>query len=232
MDGEERIKYAIENTEVLKAPKERLSTFGTTNVYYYLVAQPVYTELFQTTAETVVREGRVIAERPRIVTPYYLINLFQGFEHGAEYARFLLDQYEPGEPGLLYRYRNEPKDTSIISDAIDVVAERLDRKIDTEGNPLAVLIKGIDDMWDISLMKFIYDMAQRSFSSNVYDMGGRGLFDTDRRGIPRDARESIERLFEQVRYGICEPFELKAELDRWGLFEEYEDRFFALFKKK
>ena len=25
---------------------------------------------------------------------------------------------------------------------------------------------------------------------------------------------------------------LKDELDRWGIFEEYEDRFFNIFKKK
>jgi hypothetical protein len=26
--------------------------------------------------------------------------------------------------------------------------------------------------------------------------------------------------------------QLKEELDRWGLFEEYEDRFLALFRRK
>jgi hypothetical protein len=28
-----------------------------------------------------------------------------------------------------------------------------------------------------------------------------------------------------------DPKELKTELDRWGLFGEYEDRFFSLFGK-
>jgi len=31
---------------------------------------------------------------------------------------------------------------------------------------------------------------------------------------------------------VVKPYELKAELDRWGLFEEYEDRFLTIFKKK
>ena len=35
----------------------------------------------------------------------------------------------------------------------------------------------------------------------------------------------------QKRRHELEPNELKKELDRWGLFEEYEDRFFTLFKK-
>ncbi|MDP2744491.1 MAG: hypothetical protein Q8P00_05435, partial [Dehalococcoidia bacterium] len=82
----ERIEYVITNTVVLLPPRQRLATFGDTQVYYYLVSEPVYTELTQNQGETVVREGKVTAERPKIVTPFYLVNLFQGFEHGREYA--------------------------------------------------------------------------------------------------------------------------------------------------
>jgi len=52
----------------------------------------------------------------------------------------------------------------------------------------------------------------------------------DAEGIPADARLRIEELFRRVTAGESEPGELKSELDRWGLFEEYEDRFFSLFK--
>jgi len=38
--------------------------------------------------------------------------------------------------------------------------------------------------------------------------------------------------FRKVSSGESEPHELKAELDRWNLFEEYEDRFFTIFKKR
>jgi hypothetical protein len=41
----------------------------------------------------------------------------------------------------------------------------------------------------------------------------------------------IDELFRRVSRGELEPRELKEELDRWGLFEEYEDRFLAIFKK-
>src|SRR4030066_1613680 len=75
MEADERIRYAIEHTEVLRAPAQKLSTFGSTNIYYYLV-----TEL--TEWVNVVREGRVIAARPKIVTPSYLINL-EGFSSQA-----------------------------------------------------------------------------------------------------------------------------------------------------
>ena len=46
----------------------------------------------------VVRHGRVTAERPQIVTPYYLLSLFSGFEHGKEYAQYLAEHYGRNSP--------------------------------------------------------------------------------------------------------------------------------------
>ena len=77
MESDERIRMAVMNTQVIRPPKQSLATFGTTNVYYYLVAEATYNEIIKG-EETVIREGRVIAERPRIVTPSYLSRV-QGF---------------------------------------------------------------------------------------------------------------------------------------------------------
>jgi hypothetical protein len=43
-------------------------------------------------------------------------------------------------------------------------------------------------------------------------------------------RQHIELLFSQAREDRSRAFELKQELDRLGLFHEYEDRFLDLFK--
>jgi hypothetical protein len=80
-------------------------------------------------------------------------------------------------------------------------------------------------------MKFIYEITKSSLKNNLMQMGSRGLLDIDASGIPADARVRIEELFAQVSRGELEPSELKEELDHWGLFEEYEDRFFNIFKK-
>jgi uncharacterized protein len=45
------------------------------------------------------------------------------------------------------------------------------------------------------------------------------------------ARKRIEEMFEAVAKDRSKAFELKRELDRLGLFAEYEDRFLDLFKK-
>jgi hypothetical protein len=231
MDIDDRIRYAVMNTEILRPPKQSLTTFGTTNVYYYLLTEPSYSEFVKNVTETVVREGRVIAEKPRIVTPYYLSRL-EGFGSGArQYFDMLLKTHGPDTPGLFYTYRNEPKELTIVSNDLPSVVEKLNAEIDKRGDPLASIIKGEDQLWDVSLLRFIYEMAQGSLRNNLSEMGSRGLLDIDPSGVPVDARVRIEELFSQVSKGEAEPHELRDELERWGLFGEYEDRFFTIFKK-
>jgi hypothetical protein len=232
--NDEKIEYAARHTEILRPPKQTLSTFGVTNLYYYLVTEPAYSELVRdaSIAETVIREGKVIAEKPKIVTPYYLSRL-EGFSLDARrYFEMLLKIHGPDVPGLFYTYKNEPKGLNIVSEHWESVANKLKEDIDKRGDPLASIIKGQDEFWDVSLMKFIYELTSRSLHDNISQLGARGLLDIDSSGIPADARLRIEELFRQVSKGEREPRELKNELDYWNIFEEYEDRFFAMFKKR
>jgi hypothetical protein len=228
---EERIKEAVQHTETLRLPKQSLATFGTTNIYYYLVTEPTYRELMEDTNETVVREGRVIAERPRVVTPYYLSQL-QGFSAEARRYLDMLTRQGAATAGLFYSYRNEPKELSIVSDKLLSVVARLNAEIDKGGDPLTCIIKGEDDLWDVSLMKFTYEITRSSIQDNLMQMGARGLLNMDAHGVPADARVRIEELFRKVEAGQGEPHELKEELDRWNLFRDYEDRFLNLFRRK
>ncbi|RLC73061.1 MAG: hypothetical protein DRI26_01650 [Chloroflexi bacterium] len=229
---DERIRYAIEHTEVLRSPRQTLATFGVTNIYYYLVTEPAYADLLEEKpTEVVIREGRVSAERPMVVTPSYLINL-EGFsEEAKRYFRLIMQEQGPYTPGLLYRYRNEPKGLTIVSEDLNSVVSKLNEKLDEEKNPLSTIIKGVDELWDVSLIKFIHELTERSLESNILELKLRGLLEVDRSGVPQDARQRIERLFELVKMGEVEPYELKRELDRWGLFHEYEDRFLRLFRR-
>jgi hypothetical protein len=227
---DERIEHAVRNTEVLRPPKQTLATFGTTNIYYYMLTEPSYKELASGEDETVIREGRVLAQRPRVVTPSYLVNV-EGFsEHARRYIERTVHEHGPHTPGLFYGYRNEPKDTNVVSSDLASVVLKLGEKIDREGDVLSTIIKGVDELWDVSLMKFIFDMTGHSVGTNVSELGRRGLLDMDRSGVPMDARLSIEHMFSLAKKGELEPSELKMELDRWNLFDEYEDRFFRLFR--
>ncbi len=228
---DERIEQAILNTQVLRAPKQMLATFGTTNVSYYMVTQPTYGELFEGEQETVVRKGRVLAERPRVVTPAYLLNL-EGFsEHARRYLEMVMGEHGPHAPGLFYGYKNEPSEMNIVTLDLESVVRHLQADLDREGGTLSAIVKGVDDLWDVSLLKFIFEMTSNSVRSNVFEMGSKGLLSVDGRGVPADARLSIEQLFQQAAKGDLDPSTLKTELDRWGLFDEYEDRFLRLFRR-
>lgn len=50
--------------------------------------------------------------------------------------------------------------------------------------------------------------------------------------LPESARKKIEELFKQATLDISKATELKKELDHWHVFEDYQDRFLDLFRKK
>jgi len=229
---DERVEYAALHTEILRHPRQHLSTFGISNIYYYLVTEPVYTELVESDRETVIREGRVIAERPKIVTPYYLAHL-EGFSYDArKYFETLLRMHGAETPGLLYTYKNEPKELNIVSDGWQLVVDKLNQEIDRKNDPMISIIKGQDDLWDVSLLKFIYEITSRSLQSNIAQLGSRGLLGMSHGGVPVEARQRIEEMFGQVAAGEVSAHDLEQELNSWGVFYEYQDRFFAVARGK
>ena len=232
-DSDLRIIQALEQTRVARAPRQHLATFGVTRLSYHLLTEPSYSEFAPEAQETVVREGKVIAERPTVVTPSYMMNL-EGF--GAEARRsmeLLGSRYGSNSPGLLYTYRNEASGLNIVGNKVDAVAERIAGDLDRSGDQLAVVIVGVDDLWDVSLLKFIYEFTASSAAGNLQELRGHGLLDPDPGlGIPAGAAQRVEELFREAERGNVDPSLLKQELDRWELFSRYEDRFLSLFRKK
>jgi proteasome assembly chaperone (PAC2) family protein len=49
--------------------------------------------------------------------------------------------------------------------------------------------------------------------------------------LPASVKDKIEGLFEQAKQDIAKAASLKAELDKWNAYKEYEDRFLDLFHK-
>lgn len=229
--ADDRLAHAIEQTSVVRPPRQALATFGTTAIRYYLVTEPAYRGLpgASSEPESVVREGTVHAERPRVVTPYYL-SRHEGFgEHTQEYLDYLMSEFGPDSPGLLYSYKNEAMETSVVTGSPDEVAARIGERLDRDQKALEAVVRGVDELWDVSLMKFIYELTNDSAQSNANDLRQHGLLGVED-GVPREARHRIERLIALAREGSVEPSEVHAELERWGLFDNYQDQFLSLFK--
>ncbi len=223
MNTGDRIQYAVEHTELIRPPEQRLATFGTTTIYYYLITE---------VAEGInaVREGNVFAERPRIVTPAYLVNV-EGFSEQAREYIHMMAREHPHEPGVFYRYKNEPNEMNVVSGSVNEVIGKLSAHIDKQRNPLSAIVKGVEELWDVSLITFMYHLTTSSLSANIADFHRMGRLEIDPYGVPKDARNHIEELFRQVGNNISRASELVVELNRWGLFQEYQDRFFALFRR-
>ena len=222
---------AVEQTWVVRYPKQSLATFGTTNISYYVVTEPIYRDIEPDSHEGVVRKGRVIAEKPAIVTPTYAMGL-EGFSPEAyEYLRHASMQYGPNHPGILYRYKNNAESMDIVSGDASEIAHRIAGDLDERKENLSVVMVGVDEWWDVALLKFIYEFTSSSAQSNFGEMSARGLLDPQAAfgGAPRSAVNDIEGLFRQAERG-GDRDRLKAELDRWGLFEHYEDRFLSLYR--
>jgi proteasome assembly chaperone (PAC2) family protein len=49
--------------------------------------------------------------------------------------------------------------------------------------------------------------------------------------LPASVKDKIERLFSAAEQDLSRAGELKAELDKWNAYKEYEDRFLDLFRK-
>jgi len=224
METDDKIKYALEHTELIRAPRQELDTFGSSVIDYYVV-----TELVGNLS--VVRDGKVFAERPKIVTPAYLVNV-EGFSEQAKKYISMMARERPYESGIFYRYKNEPKGMNVVSEPIKQVINKLSSQIEEEHNPLSTIIRGVEELWDVSLLMFIYGLTSKSARANMAEFNRRGFLDIDANGVPEGARDYIEELFEKASRNLSRVPELVVELNRWGLFSEYQDRFFALFKKR
>ncbi|HEV3409891.1 MAG TPA: hypothetical protein VG095_06340, partial [Chthoniobacterales bacterium] len=82
-------EYAAENTRVIVAPEHRIATFGSTSFRFHLIS-----ELMDQANEVRVRDGRIHAERPQILSSENFARLLlEGFgEEAQQYAEQLRER--------------------------------------------------------------------------------------------------------------------------------------------
>lgn len=244
MKDKQRIKEVLEKTEILLEPDDLISTEHATTLHYYVLSKPYYLDEFpEEGPETKVREGKITWEKPKLLTPDYMINM-SGFSGEAKKAMEIIARENPDLAGLLYKmnYRRKSISTFTIAKELKAAEAKIRDELDEDDDTLTVIIKGVDELWDVSLMKFIQTLMLKSaYKSQLPDYEEKGYLSTDNKGysvvtrnlegLPIAASEEIEKMFEMVKNGEEDPSKLKRELDRWGVFKAYQDRFFDLFKE-
>jgi len=211
--------YAVNNTEVVVRPRQQLETFGSTTLHYHLVA-----ETMDTINQIRVREGRVHAYRPQIITPDVLgQTLLEGF--GEEQVSHYMNWLRQNEANLVllkygFSIRKESLNEHIVTDSIDNVLERVKVDVVNSSQPMHALIRGVDEPWEVCLVQLMVDVVQQSAAANAQDL----------RRDPLGQRQQIDRLFREASRNASLIPELSRLIKSSNMYREYEDRFFALVK--
>ena len=211
--------YAVNNTEVVLLPRGRLETFGSTLIHYSLV-----TELMDTVGQVRVREGRIQSFRPEILTPQsFSESPLEGFHAGQaeDFIRWLRE-HESDLVLLKYGFkiRHETVTESIVHDSIDNVLDRVATDLKAKEDPLCALVRGVDEPWEVCLLKLLFEVVRRSAPGNARDL----------RADPDGTRHEIEHAFRMAANDRAQLAPLAALLTRLGKFKDYEDRFYALVR--
>jgi hypothetical protein len=173
MWSEDNFQYAIENTEVIVAPQGRIATFGHTSFRFFLIS-----ELMDQVDEVRIRNGRIHAERPQILTPdHYARLLLEGFgEKAQHFAEHLRDR---GQKFAVLRYGFQFRKTDVtertVRDKVSSVIAQTKAQVERTDDPLSAIIQGVDDAWEVCLLKFTIDLIERSSGGNMDDFRQRGI---------------------------------------------------------
>lgn len=173
MFREDDIQFALESTRILLEPDRRIDTFGTTAFQFSLL-----TESMDQANLVTVRDGRIEAGSPKIITPDLLKEMrFEGFGEQAERFARWWKEHGPDLAVLRYGFQFKKTDISehVVHDPIETVRDRVLTAAREANNPMLAVVEGVEDAWEISLLKFSMDMIQKSQGINLFDFKRRGL---------------------------------------------------------
>lgn len=165
--------YALENTKVIHPPQRRLETFGTTVLNYHLI-----TEEMDAVNRMRVREGRIHAQKPELVTPDGFAKLLlDGFGEKAEKYADAVSQFASQIAVLKYgfTFRKDEIRRYDVTGPLAEVSAKVRAEVESKGDPLAAVLTGVDDGWEVCLLKFALDMVLTSGGDHVRDLRRHGL---------------------------------------------------------
>lgn len=210
--------YGVGNTKVIRLPSRTLETFGNTVVDYHFLS-----EIMDEVGKVRIREGRIHAYKPQIVTPDHFGGTpLEGFGEEAEQYADWLRAHEKDFFVLQYGYIVKKTETNehIVSEGLDTVMERVKSELEAKDDPLSALVVGMDDLWEVCLLKLMVDMTQKAAPDHFKQL----------RSDPHGARHDIEQTFRAASRDPGMIPALSSKLQEHELFAEYEDRFFELVR--
>ena len=131
-------RYALENTKVVMPPQKRLETFGTTVLNYHLT-----TEEMDSVNRMRVREGRIHAHKPELLTPDKFAKLLlEGFGEKAERYADAVSEFASQIAVLKYgfSFRKDETRKYDVTGALAEVTARVQEEVQRKNDPLDLLL--------------------------------------------------------------------------------------------
>jgi hypothetical protein len=76
-----------------------------------------------------------------------------------------------------FQFRKTDVQEQIVHESMQEVCGKLKAELRACGNPARAIIQGVDDTWEICLLKFTVEMIEKSSNINIFDFKRRGLLD-------------------------------------------------------
>ena len=74
-----------------------------------------------------------------------------------------------------FQFRKTDVTERTMRDSVDAVIARTKSQVEHSSEPLSAVIQGVDDAWEVCLLKFTIDLIERSSGGNIGDLRKRGL---------------------------------------------------------
>ena len=163
--------YAAKSARFLLEPSHRLETFGATLVNYHLIS-----ELDDHPGKIRVREGRLEAHQPLVITPDFAQIEAEGFGDEAKAYLEFLRETEKNLRILQYGYHLKSDNFSeqILTDRLSVVTERVKEEVLASNDKFAAVVQCVDEPWDVALVELWLREVNRSARGNIDDLQKSG----------------------------------------------------------
>ena len=163
--------YAVHKMRIIVSPRHRLETFGNTLVHYHLIS-----ELDDYPGKVRVREGRLEAHKPLVITPDFSDVDVEGFgEEARAYIEFL--RHTEKHMRILrygYHLKSDNFSESVVTDSIRTVTDRVRSEVESRGGAFSAVLQGVDDPWDVALVELWRREVERSAQMNIEELQRNG----------------------------------------------------------
>jgi hypothetical protein len=169
--------YAAKSARFLVEPSHSLETFGNTLVNYHLIS-----EIADRPNKIRIREGRLEAHQPLVITPNFSHIETEGF---GDEARAYLEFLKENEKNLRilqygYHLKSDNFSEQIVTDRLSVVTERVKAEVLASNDRFAAVVQSVDEPWDVALVELWLREVNRSARHNIRELDERGeLFRKD-----------------------------------------------------